>query len=120
MFASPAGKAGGAEYLEQLGLIERRGAIDQAQRAGAHCDQLRINAVPVVFDINGDQIASGRGTQRDCASAWLASGYALVRRLQTVANGVANQMNQRIEHALDHKFINFGILAAQVECDLLL
>ena len=66
-----------------------------------------------------DRFADGGGAERDRALRRLAGGDALGRRLDAVADGVAHQVQHRVHHPLDQELVDLGVLAGELEPDLL-
>ena len=71
-------------------------------------DRRRIDAATVVGDLDRDDLADGRGAEHDRAFGTLAGGDALLRRFDSVADGVAHQMKHRIHHPLDQVLVDLG------------
>ena len=79
----------------------------------------RVHAAAVVFDVDGHQLAGGGRAERDRALRSLPERDPLVGRLNAMADGVTNQMEHRIHHALDQVLVDFSGLALQKQRDLL-
>src|SRR5215204_5117810 len=102
--------------------VEKPGAqVSRAQAAFARARQnpFGVDAAPVVRDLDQHVVAGGRGAQRESALGRLPRGDALGHRLQPVADGVADEVQQRVHHALDEELVYLGLLPQKFEPDLL-
>ena len=113
------GKPRGAQQGEEGAGVQRAGGHVQTGLARPRRHVRRVDAAPVVADVDRHQIAGGGGAERDGAFRALAERDPLVRRLDAVADGVANQMQHRIHHPFDQVLVDFGRLAPQQQRDLL-
>ncbi len=99
------------DELQQLVVRKRRA---RRQQAGLLClgpHSLAVDAAAVVGD--GDDHLGARlaGGQDDAARGGLAGRLAQLGGLQAVVGGVADQVDQRVGEALDHRLVQLGGLA---------
>ena len=112
---------GGKTRLENQhvdGVVGRHHALlHQAPVPGALQHPVAVDAAAIVF--NADQNAAGfmLGTQDQFARRRLARGQPLLRRLQAVVERVAHQVHQRVGNFLDHRLVQLGIAAHDLEID---
>jgi len=59
------------------------------------------------------------GRQVNASLSGLAGGFPLVRGFDSVIQAIADQMDQGIVQALDHRLVHFGALAFGHQLDLL-
>src|SRR6185295_4464799 len=101
-----------ANQLKQRARVELRAGVDQSPRARASCHVLRINPSTVVFDLNHNQLACGKRAERQLALRRLSSGRTLGYGFKTVADGIANQVQDRVHHPLDQQLVDLRMLSA--------
>ena len=80
---------------------------------------IRVNALAVVFNLNGDGIALVKGAQGDLALGRLARSNSHVFRFNAVVHGVADQMHQGIADNLHHALVQFRFFAFHDQIDFL-
>ena len=113
------GEAGREEQLVGALLIDGILLADPSVLDGHAADVLGIDAPPVVGDVEHDGVALLIGIERHAADGVLAHGPPLIRRLDAVIEGVADDVHERIGQLLDHHLVELRVLAAQHELDLL-
>ncbi len=113
------------------------GAEDEVEHGGVvHCGQLlvagqpllarfcpqarRIDAGAVVAHFDEDLIAAVVRRERDHALVGLAGGAAGGGCLETVVDGVAHQVQERIVELLDEHLVELGVVADDLEAGALL
>ncbi len=79
---------------------------------------LRIHATAVVVNAHMDIGAECLGADANGTLARLTALFARVGRFDTVVDGVANQVDERVVECLDHLAIELGSLAGQHQCNL--
>jgi hypothetical protein len=89
--------------------IEDAALVLRCLAAGATRDVRDIDAGPVVADADLElRIGMFEATHRNQALGRLTPALALGRWLDRVIDGVADQMDDRGEHALGHRFVELG------------
>jgi hypothetical protein len=89
-------------------------------RSQARCQHLvALDAAAVVADADQDAARLVAGRQRQPALGRLAGGQSLLGRLQAVVQPVAHQVHQRVGDALDHRLVEFGLAADDLQRDVL-
>ncbi len=89
---------------------------------GGDClgDQLlAVDALAVVDDADADFAAGLARSDGQRADLALACGEALCGRLDTVVDGVADDVDHRVAHHLDHLAVDFDVAALDLDHDLL-
>src|SRR5205085_3482542 len=82
-------------------------------------DRLDVDAAAVVLERYHDEAIGVLGRELQAAYRWLARCDSLLGQLDTVIDGVADQVQQRIANLFDDRAIQLGVLALENEIDLL-
>ena len=86
---------------------------------GAAADVAQIEAAAVVGHLHGDDLATARHGQRDGAGARLAARDAFLGRLEAVVDGVAQDVQQRVDELVQHVGVDQDVAADDHERRLL-
>ena len=78
----------------------------------------RIQASPVIGDLDNHASALVIGAQPDGSGRRLTRRRAFGRSLDSVIRSVSNQVRKRITHPFDHALIEFRLFTLHVEGDL--
>jgi hypothetical protein len=81
-------------------------------------DARRVEAAPVVGDLDDDMAALPRSAQPDRASTRLAGGASLGRALDAVVGAIANQVRQRIFDQLEDLTIELRLGSVRFNADV--
>ena len=82
-------------------------------------DAVGVEPLAVVADLDDDAVAAVEGVERDRALARLAGRLADLGRFDAVVGRVAHHVDQRIAQLVDHPLVQLGLLAADLQADLL-
>ena len=112
-------QAGVEDELVDLLRRQNRAGRDHAalDRLGQH--PVAVDAAPVVGDADHHPLAALPGADRDRALARLAGPLTLLRRLDAVVHGVADDVNQRLGQLVDHRAVDLRVFARDIGLDLL-
>ena len=78
-----------------------------------------VHPAPVVADVDHDAAPGLAGGDRQSPTRRLARGDALLRRLEAVVERVADEVDERVADRVDDRAIQLGLLADELEVDLL-
>ena len=78
---------------------------------------LRIDAAPVVADLDHHLVALVIRVQPDCSLRRLSRLCAAPRRLDAMADGVAHQVRERLGNGIQNAFVEIGFLPADDQFD---
>ncbi len=114
-------EAGLEEQLRGARGVERRGGLggDQPALDRAATDLGRVDAAPVVADVDDDVAAGVAGGDLERAGRRLARRGAVVGRLEAVVERVADEVDERVAEGLDDGAVELGVLADELELDVL-
>jgi hypothetical protein len=98
---------------QRLNLRRRHGGeffrTSQAPLQGCELDALEVEATPIIGDLY-DKVCRGEtGSQADCAEAGLAKMLPLIWGFETVIDGIADHVHQRILHLFQDPLIGGSI-----------
>src|SRR6185295_6064115 len=79
-----------------------------------------IDALTVVFDLDHNHLARGKRAERQLALRRLSSGRTLGYGFKAVADGIANQVQDRVHHPLDQQLVDLRMLSADLQFHVLL
>src|SRR5690606_37143694 len=101
------------------GELGRRLRREQATTHRGLAERLGVDARPVVLDLDDDVLPLLIGVERERPRGGLLRELTDLRRLDSVIDGVADDVHQRIAELLDDELVDLGLLAGDDEADLL-
>src|SRR5262249_27435972 len=113
-------EAGGEDQLHRGPIVHAIGHFlgDDLLVYGARLELVRVHAAAVVLDGDDDVVLLVPGRQLDGPGFGLAAGLALIRHLQAVVDGIAQQVNDGVVDLLDDRAVELRFLAFDDEIDL--
>ncbi len=108
-------EAGQQRESGDLGVARRRVDLEQAAFQRLLADVVQIEAASVVGDLHRDDLATARDGQRDAPFARLAERFALAGRFETVVDGIAQDVQQRIDELVQHVDVDEDVGAGDDE-----
>ena len=100
---------------QEVGL----GCADQPLGDDLAANPLAIDPPAVVADGDDHAVAPMRGLERNRPGAGLAGRFADVGGFQAVIDRVPDHVDERVAQLVDHPLVQLGLLAADLEQDLL-
>src|ERR1700692_1072736 len=85
---------------------------DQAALNGAVPHAVIVDAAPIVLHFDVDMISTVIGAQADFSKLRLPSGDTILAGFDSVCDGVAYKVNQRIGNLLNDAVVQLGFTAA--------
>jgi hypothetical protein len=115
------GKARQEEKFEKFELRELVGDLPGDEPPGHRlgAKRLDVDAAAVVGERDVEHACTVTGLQPDHADRWLARGLAVVRRLEPMVEGVADQVGERRLELVEDVTVDAGLLATHLESHLL-
>src|SRR5581483_6331175 len=107
------------DELVDLGIGRRVVRADEPAGARLGEDASPIEAAAIIAHLHGDVAAAVRGVEVHGTLGGLARRNAYFRRLDAVIEAVAYEVHQRVADLLEHRLVELGLLAGELELDLL-
>ena len=115
-------EAGREQQLRGARLASSDAAASAAispRSTAAATDLGRVDAAPVVADVDDDVAAGVAGGDLERAGPRLARRDAVLGRLEAVVERVADEVDERVAERVDDGAVELGVLADELELDLL-
>ena len=115
------GEARREDELRGAGGVDggRVAGLDEAALDGLAGHARGVDAAPVVADVDHDPASGLARGDGEAPARRLARGDALLRRLEAVVEGVADEVHERVADGVDDGPVQLGLLADELEVDLL-
>src|SRR5581483_1834991 len=107
------------DELADLGIGQRVVGADEPSGARLGEDACPIEAAAIIAYLHGDVAAAVRGVEVHGPLSGLTRRSAHFRGLDAVIEAVAHEVHQRIADLLQHRLVELGLLAGELELDLL-
>src|SRR6266481_2616206 len=117
--------AGGAEprledQVHDVLIGEASGVFefDEAVANGVFANIVQVDAAAIVADFDDDLRALMMSVEGNCSAGGLAGAEALVSWLNTVVDGVADKVRERLGKRVEDAFVEIGVFAGDFQGDV--
>src|SRR5690606_35337384 len=112
-------KIGLKNPLVQLVLSGGCIRADQPEFDAEPADRVIVETAAGISDIDGEQPRTGAKTDADRSSGRFAERQSLRRRLDSLANGIADEVHQWLEQSLRQQSLDRRVLSDEFELNIL-
>src|SRR5258708_24928169 len=107
------------DQIVDIFIGQQRVGVHESAFARLRQDAILVEAGAVVLDLDDDAAALMKRIEFQGAGFALARSQTCFRRFQPVVERIAHEVHQGVADFLQHRLVQFRILAAELEVDLL-